>query len=322
MHNCTHIKSSLPSGIRLPPDSPWKDAAGNADCDAGFCVGPHRCYPTTVALDWYAEFDVPPLPKTFDANAMTDYIYFNIFFGYGNDHDNPNYPACLPHCSGDGFGRFNQFVPQLMLGSALCNSTNEKPDPTNKNRTYSPKWCHLESWAIGAQYFFAEYGFKNHTGKGNFIAHAATGDLIYVKEGETVYTRFARTEPSADNDLTDPIWTLTMGVKGDRVPPSKVVATKPFMGVIPEAQSWGMQNYDVAYAGSCWELYGLSKATDYPPYMHYRHTFTAPKQENFWQDWGMDEGNLTNDCRTMSLSSAISPDGAKQEVSVNATILL
>ncbi len=202
-----------------------------------------------------------------------------------------------------------------MLGSALCNSTNEKMDPAT-NRTYSPKWCNLHSWAIGAQYFFADYGCANHSSTCNFIAYAATGDLIYVKEGETVYTRFTR------SGVTNPTWTLTMGVKGDRVPPSKVVATKPYMGVIPGAPSWGDSAYDVAYAGSCWELYGLSKATDYPPYMHYRHSFTAPTKQSFWQEWGMDEGNLTNQCRTMSLSSSVSPDGTKQSVSVNATVHL
>ena len=44
-----------------------------------------------------------------------------------------------------GHGRYNQFVPQLMLGSTLCNSSNA-PD-------YDPIWCKLSTWHIGAQYF-------------------------------------------------------------------------------------------------------------------------------------------------------------------------
>lgn len=71
-----------------------------SDCDATFCVGPPTCYPTTVSsgLVWEASFDVPPLPKTFDPTSMTDYIYFNIVFGYGQPHDNPQYPGCSPFC--------------------------------------------------------------------------------------------------------------------------------------------------------------------------------------------------------------------------------
>jgi hypothetical protein len=35
---------------------------------------------------------------------MTDYIYFNIVFGYGQPHDNPNYPSCTPFCARARFG--------------------------------------------------------------------------------------------------------------------------------------------------------------------------------------------------------------------------
>jgi hypothetical protein len=119
MNHCLNISSHPPSlkGIRTPRGLGAARANGTvaATCDAGFCAGATRCYPTTEGLVWYAEFDVPPLPTSGKpADQFTDYIYFNIFFGYGNDHDNPNYPACLPDkCSGDGHGRFNQFVPQV-----------------------------------------------------------------------------------------------------------------------------------------------------------------------------------------------------------------
>ena len=117
-----------------------------------------------------------------------------------------------------------------MLGSVLCNSTNAGKDPSNGER-YSPKWCKLDNWAIGAQYFFAEYGCANRSTAGNcggaFKAHAATGDLIPVHPGETVYTKFDRVGPGADAG-----WRLTMGVTGDRVPASVVVADKPYMGLV------------------------------------------------------------------------------------------
>ena len=45
---------------------------------------------------------------------MTDYIYFNIFFGYGQDRDNPVWPNCRcvdgsgvgPDCCSGGFVTF------------------------------------------------------------------------------------------------------------------------------------------------------------------------------------------------------------------------
>jgi hypothetical protein len=126
MNHCLNISSHPPSlkGIRTPRGLGAAHANGTvaATCDAGFCAGATRCYPTTEGLVWYAEFDVPPLPTSGKpADQFTDYIYFNIFFGYGNDHDNPNYPACLPDkCSGDGHGRFNQFVPQVSALALLC----------------------------------------------------------------------------------------------------------------------------------------------------------------------------------------------------------
>jgi hypothetical protein len=91
MKNCTTLKHPnshflgtpqrmfYSHGARVPPGMNTKETA---DCDAGFCVGPGYCYPTGDDIDWYAEFDVPPLPTTFDANSMTDYIYFNVGKAY------------------------------------------------------------------------------------------------------------------------------------------------------------------------------------------------------------------------------------------------
>ena len=49
--------------------------------DAGFYVGPPRCYPTSADLTWHAGFEVLPLPAHFDSASVTDYIYFNLVFG-------------------------------------------------------------------------------------------------------------------------------------------------------------------------------------------------------------------------------------------------
>ena len=249
---------------------------------------------------------------------------FNIFFGYGNDHDNPNFPACMASdaCSGDGHGRFNQFVPQLMLGSALCNSSNAAIDP-GSNKSYAPYWCKFDSWHIGAQYFFALYPDpSNHSSASGFDSRAATGDLIAVDEGETVYTRFSRHGGGRGGSEGAVVWTLEMGVVGDRVPASVVEAPQPFMGLVPSAPSWGMPDYNVAYAGSCWELYGNTRPSDYPPYMHYRHTFTTPQPENFWHAWALDEGSAVTNCSTTDIGSNVSSGGTMQLVAVNATMLL
>ena len=109
---------------------------------------------------------------------------------------------------------------------------------------------------------------------------------------------------------------------GDRVPPSVVEAHAPYMGLVPSAPSWDAEVYSLAYAGSCWELYGMQRATDYPPYMHYTHTLRAPAHETFWQGWGMDEGNASTDCRTVRIDSSVSADGTTQTVAVNATMHL
>ena len=176
--------------------------------------------------------------------------------------------------AGDGHGRYNQFVPQLMLGSTLCNSSNAP--------LYTPDWCQLKTWHIGAQYFMGLYGCNNQSDAAScgFTPKAATGDLIAVSPGDKVYTRFDRVQnnagaksnnadyapATAPNPEASP-WRLTMGIVGDPVPPSIVIADKPYMGLIPSAQSWASPAFSTAYPGSCWELYGTTQPSDYPPYM-------------------------------------------------------
>eukprot|EP01079_Euglenida_sp_SAG-EU17-18_P002094 gene2095-3050_t len=205
------------------------DAGAPPPCKGGLCAGMAH-YPVGTGVHFYSEFDVPGLPAKVD--GITDFIYFNIFFG------NPK----------GGDGKMNQFVPQLMLGNPLCNSTGP-PD-------YKPLWHHQDTWVIGSQYFFEVFNETANRTEG----HAATGDLVKVSKGEIVYTQF---EVSVDW-----MWTLTMGVKGqpDRV--STVVAHKPYMGILPDSQtkSWSeaQDTYSHAFVNSCWELYGMRDRDHYP----------------------------------------------------------
>merc|ERR1712227_1084139 len=73
-------------------------------CAGNICAGMAH-YAVDPGVHFYAEFDVPGMQEAPVDGSVTDYIYFNIFFG--------NPPT----------GKMNQFVPQLMLGEALTSST-------------------------------------------------------------------------------------------------------------------------------------------------------------------------------------------------------
>ena len=74
-------------------------------CHGGLCGG-MADYPVGKGgTQFYSEFDVPGKPEVQD--GICYYIYFNIFF------------------SGKGHGTMNQFVPQLMLGNSLTNSSGQ-----------------------------------------------------------------------------------------------------------------------------------------------------------------------------------------------------
>ena len=208
-------------------------------------------YPTNgnPETNYYAEFNIPPLPSSFNPNQITFYIYFNMFF------------------DGLGIDEYNQFVPQLMLGGCLCNST-ESPD-------YKPIWCTFTDWYIGSQYFFTTDNHKT--------AHAVTGDLIKVSPGDIVYTQFTL-------DSSSFIWRLKMGVKGTNKV-SIVEADKPFMGLIKDYQSWNASEFVSAVIGSDWELYGLDNKDNYPPYMNYTMNITTSKAANFWSNWVYHQDN-------------------------------
>eukprot|EP00039_Didymoeca_costata_P026169 m.15155 g.15155 ORF g.15155 m.15155 type:complete len:290 (+) comp5305_c0_seq2:17-886(+) len=194
-------------------------------CHSGLCGGMAK-YPVNHTTTFYSEFNVPGLPKKLD--GITYYIYFNIFF------------------PGKGDGKMNQFVPQLMLGNSLSKSSGPP--------LYKPIWEKHESWVFGSQYFMEIY---NRTSNNSHEGHAATGDLFPTKEGEIVYTKFELSQ--------DAVWTLTMGVKGDKTRVSTVVSETPFMGLVSyNTTSWSEPEYSQCFVNSCWELYGVTDQDHFP----------------------------------------------------------
>merc|ERR1712013_496075 len=152
------------------------------------------------------------------------------------------------HMNPDGQGEDNQFVPQLMLGNVLCNSTNSDD--------YKPSWCELAQWHIQSQYYF-------QTNNGS-TSHAVTGQLFAVNAGDEIYTEFI---------FQNAQWTLNIGVVGDAEKKSSVVATQPYMGLLaPVTTSWSESAYATAHMGCQWELYGLESEENYPRSMNYSVT--------------------------------------------------
>jgi hypothetical protein len=118
---------------------------------------------------------------------------------------------------------------------------------------YKPQWNVTKTWTFGAQYFFELFNATSNATQ----AHAATGVTYPTKSGEIIFTSF---ELSADYT-----WTLRMGVKGDPSRLSTVVAKQPFMGLIEaETKSWAEPVYSKAWSNTCWELYGIGSADNYP----------------------------------------------------------
>jgi hypothetical protein len=278
------------------------DETGLLPCKAGrICAGPGKVYPVgrRVGVRIEGKFVVPPLPKSFDKVETTYYDYLNIFWPH------PNPP-----------GYFNQFVPQLMLGNVLANSSNSP--------YYEPQWLELDSWHIGSQYFMAlcrptraAATTSNHstdTYSSNSIRSrlfdsvlvpksfstmverynctdwtpkALTGQLIAVEPGEGIFTRLELVskhvsstsyESSDGPNLHE--WHLTMGVIGDEARTSRLVVDKPFMGMIePYSNSWMEDIYDNVYVGSCLENYGMFQRDNYPSYWKISVDITLPTDD-------------------------------------------
>ncbi|KAL3916660.1 MAG: hypothetical protein SGILL_005075 [Bacillariaceae sp.] len=217
------------------------------------------------------EFVVPELPESFDVTQTTYYDYINIFWRQNI------YP-----------GYMNQFVPQLMLGNALANSSNHP--------LYEPQWIKLESYHISAQYFMAicqddddESLTDNHTNKkkcDKWSGRAATGELIAVEPGEGIFTRFELVGPQESA-----MWELTMGVIGDPMRVSRVYVPRPFMGLVKNTTSWMEEIYDMVYVGSCLENYGMEAQGNYPGFWKIDmsiETADDATMQPMWRKWGVD----------------------------------
>lgn len=226
-----------------------------------------------MGVVFYSSFVVPELPVVFDAKKKCYYDYLNIFW-----RGNP--PG----------GYMNQFVPQLMLGNALANSTNY-PD-------FKPHWLQLGSWHVGAQYFMGLCPDGKSTDcKADWIARAATGELIPVEPGERIETMF-RLVPSRKNL----VWELSIGVQNQPERTSVLVVDKPFMGLLSrisarEARDWSDELYDLVYVGSCLENYGMEQRENFPTTWEMEIGVSAPTQTPMkgWQhEWSVNHFHRCN----------------------------
>ena len=146
------------------------DAMAPATCSGGLCLGmhdgPHEGGPASYASAGvkrvHSTMSVPDYPEQQD--GICYYIWTDVFFG------------------DVGFGRMNQFVPQLILGNALSGSSG----PPN----YTPSWAVHDTWAFGAHYFFEIFNTSTNATDG----HAAYGPLFPASPGETLYTTFTSTK--------------------------------------------------------------------------------------------------------------------------------
>ena len=139
-------------------------------------------------------------------------------------------------------------------------------------------------------------------------AHAATGELIDVYEGDIIYTEFKLSE---DRE----IWTLTMGIVGNDSAVSTIQATQPFMGLDENTKSWTEDRYNTTPSGCCWELYNFYERGNYPNYMDYSIITKATEDlSEYWTDWHMVEIPNCSYSPTWTLESAVSEDQTEQLV--------
>lgn len=108
------------------------------------------------------QFTVPPLPKsrTWNYKVGTVYQWGDVDFdAYGSTGA---YKLSVY--------RFNQIVPELILGSVL--------DASDAN--FKPSWSQRSTWAIEAQYYW--YNAKTST------SYAQTGNIVEVNPGDEINT--------------------------------------------------------------------------------------------------------------------------------------
>jgi len=211
---------------------------------------------------------VPQYPKKLD--GITYYIWTDIFFG------------------DMGLGVMNQFVPQLVLGSALDGSSGA-PD-------FKPHWGEHKTWMFGAHYFFEVLNGTDSTKQAQ--GRAAYGKLYPAKPGEKLFTSFELAPSTVEG--AGPVWTLKMGAVDDPQRVSSVVVPAPYMGLgldwpVPTS-SWLERNYTNMCINACWELYGAADRDHLPGSgSQYVITVEQSKHKNkkpfpWVSQWDEDEG--------------------------------
>jgi hypothetical protein len=111
-----------------------------------------------------------------------------------------------------GYGRMNQFVPQLLLGNVLSGSTG----PPN----YDPTFSTISSYMFGAHYFFELFDPVKYA----TVPKAGYGKLFPTSPGETLFTSFDQTSGAPGHG---PVWTLRMGVVNDPARVSVLTVAQP-----------------------------------------------------------------------------------------------
>lgn len=198
--------------------------------------GPHEGGNASYPVSWDGRkgtkvtsfMTVPELPSQID-QSITYYLWTDIFFGDAS------------------LGRMNQFVPQLILGSAL--------DGSSGPPKYQPHWGFHSTWVFAAHYFFEIFNSTSNSSE----AHAAYGDFHPAYPGETLYTIFELSMPSSEMDTLgekSPTWSLTMGVLNDPNRVSVLTVGRPYMGMgihwpIPSI-SWTESPFHHMCVNACW----------------------------------------------------------------------
>ena len=281
-HDCIEASASarrrrrakiLPTGV----DEIRLSNKKNGFCKGGICIGmkngPHQGGNSSYPVAWngsngtfvQSTMTVPAMPKHID--GITYYIWTDVFFGDAS------------------LGRMNQFVPQLLLGSALDSSSG----PPN----YTPTWHTHKTYVFGAHYFFETFDSDTNLTQ----AHAAYGDLYPTWPGESLFTTFSLSGGGDGMDTESPKWTLTMGVVGDDTRISKLVVERPYMGMGVDwdepTVSWAESSFRNMCINSCWELYGASDPAHLPSSGSTFELLIKQPEPGLYDfiSWERDEGN-------------------------------
>jgi hypothetical protein len=285
-HDCIEASASIrrQRRVRNHQDQPISDSSPASSCAGGICIGmvhgPHEGGNASYPVAWngkagttvHARMTVPGLPAKND--GITYYIWTDVFFGDAS------------------LGRMNQFVPQLMFGNVL----DESSGPPN----YRPKFHdHNETWVFGAHYYFQTYSFLKNASE----SHAAYGPLFPTWPGESLYTSFEM-KPTA----SAPQWILTMGVVGDESRVSELIIQQPYMGIGRDwdepTTSWLEPSYKNMCINACWELYGSKDVSHLPSTgSHYEVSIVQPNPGSYvFTRWERDEGN--GQCPSASIAES------------------